>query len=138
MSMTQFESSVKTIYASQERIFETLADLNNLEKIADRIPKEKVKEFSFDTDSCNITVDPVGEVTLRIIEREPCKTIKFTAEKSPIPLFLWIQLVSSTEGVTHMKLTIKAELNPFIKGMVKKPLEEGIEKLATVLATITY
>ena len=27
-----------------------------------------------------------------------------------------------------MKLTIKAELNMFIKGMVKKPLQEGIEK----------
>jgi hypothetical protein len=29
-----------------------------------------------------------------------------------------------------MKLTIKAELNPFIKGMVSKPLQEGIEKKA--------
>ncbi len=136
--MTQFESSVKTIHASQERIFEILSDLNNLEKVAERIPREKVKEFSFDTDTCTATVDPVGEVTLRIIEREPCKTIKFTTEKSPIPLFLWIQLVSSSEGVTHMKLTIKAELNMFIKGMVKKPLEEGIEKLAEVLASINY
>ena len=34
-----------------------------------------------------------------------------------------------------MKLTIKAELNMFIKGMVKKPLQEGIEKIADALAT---
>lgn len=37
-----------------------------------------------------------------------------------------------------MKLTIKADLNPFIKGMVKKPLEEGIEKIANALAMISY
>ena len=37
-----------------------------------------------------------------------------------------------------MKLTIKAELNMFIKGMVKKPLEEGIEKIADALAMIPY
>lgn len=37
-----------------------------------------------------------------------------------------------------MKLTIKADLNPFIKQMVKKPLQEGIEKIADVLQMIQY
>ena len=37
-----------------------------------------------------------------------------------------------------MKLTIKADLNPFIKGMVAKPLQEGIEKIADVLQLIHY
>ena len=37
-----------------------------------------------------------------------------------------------------MKLTIKAELNMFIKQMVKKPLQEGIEKIADVLQMIQY
>ncbi len=37
-----------------------------------------------------------------------------------------------------MKLTIKAELNPFIKGMVSKPLTEGIEKIADALQAIHY
>ena len=37
-----------------------------------------------------------------------------------------------------MKLTIKAELNPFIKGMVKKPLMEGLEKIADLLQVIKY
>ena len=37
-----------------------------------------------------------------------------------------------------MKLTIKAELNPFIKGMVQKPLQGGIEKIADVLQMINY
>jgi hypothetical protein len=37
-----------------------------------------------------------------------------------------------------MKLTLKAELNPFIKGMVQKPLAEGIEKIAEILQNIKY
>ncbi len=37
-----------------------------------------------------------------------------------------------------MKLTIKADLNPFIAGMVKKPLQEGIEKIADALQLIHY
>jgi predicted amidophosphoribosyltransferase len=43
-----------------------------------------------------------------------------------------------TDISCKMKLTIKAELNMFIKGMVKKPLEEGIEKIADALAMIPY
>jgi hypothetical protein len=37
-----------------------------------------------------------------------------------------------------MKLTLKASLNPFIKGMVQKPLSEGIEKIADALQMIQY
>ena len=37
-----------------------------------------------------------------------------------------------------MKLTIRAELNMFIKAMVSKPLKEGVEKLADMLAMIPY
>ena len=50
----------------------------------------------------------------------------------------WIQLLPVTSTTSKMKLTIKAELNMFIKQMVKKPLQEGIEKIADVLQMIQY
>ena len=37
-----------------------------------------------------------------------------------------------------MKVTVKAELNPFIKAMVEKPLQEGVEKIADALAQVHY
>ena len=43
-----------------------------------------------------------------------------------------------TDTTSKMKLTIKAELNPFIKGMVQGPLKEGVEKIADALAAIRY
>ena len=39
--MTKFESSVKVIPYSQERVYEKLADLSNLEAIKDRCLKTK-------------------------------------------------------------------------------------------------
>lgn len=47
-------------------------------------------------------------------------------------------MLPTSDTACKMKLTIKADLNPFIKGMVKKPLEEGIEKIANALAMISY
>jgi carbon monoxide dehydrogenase subunit G len=136
--MADFVSEVKTIPYSDKDIYTVLSDLNNLELVKDRIPQDKIKEFSFDSDSCTISVDPVGNVRFVIIEREPNSTIKFEAEQIPFAVNMWIQLKASGEAETKMKLTVRAELNPFIKPMVSKPLQQGLDKMAEVLATIPY
>ncbi len=136
--MADFVSEVKTIPYSDKDIYTVLSDLNNLELVKDRIPQDKIKEFSFDTDSCTISVDPIGNVKFVIVEREPNSTIKFEAEQIPFAVNMWIQLKASGEAETKMKLTVRAELNPFIKPMVSKPLQQGLDKMAEVLATIPY
>ncbi|MGN0068560.1 MAG: SRPBCC family protein [Prevotella sp.] len=136
--MTTFESSVREIDAPQTTVYATLSDLQNLERIKDRLPQDKVKDLTFDSDSVSASVSPVGSVSLRIVNREPHKCIKFETTNSPIPFNFWIQLLPVTERTCKMKLTIKAELNPFIKGMVQKPLQEGIEKMADALQMFTY
>ena len=44
--MTKFESPVKVIPFSQERVYGKLSDLSNLEAIKDRLPEDKVKDIS--------------------------------------------------------------------------------------------
>lgn len=136
--MTEFVSEVKAIPQSGERIFAMLSDLSNLERIKDRIPQDKVKNFEFDSDSCSFAVDPVGKINFQIVEREPNKTIKFATTNSPVPLFLWIQLKEMTEDDTRMKITARAELNPFLKPMVSKPLQDAVDKISEVLASLPY
>lgn len=135
--MSKFESSIKHIPYPQTAVYATLSDLSNIEKVRDRLPADKIKDLQFDSDSVSINA-PMGSVTLRIIEREEPKCIKFAAENSPIAANLWIQIVPEGDASCKMRLTIKADLNPFIKGMVAKPLQEGIEKIADVLAIIPY
>ena len=74
--MANFESSVKVIPYSQERVYNKLSDLSNLEAIKDRLPQDKVEDLSFDSDTLSFTVSPVGQLTLQIVERDPCKSIK--------------------------------------------------------------
>lgn len=136
--MTKFESSIKQIPYSQESVYNMLSNLSNIEKVRDRIPEDKIKDFSFDQDTLSLKADPVGELKLRIIEREEPKCIKFETEQSPIPFNLWIQILPTDVNASKIKVTVGAELNPFIKGMVKKPLQEGVEKIADVLAMIHY
>lgn len=136
--MTKFESTVKVIPYSQERVYEKLSDLSNLEALKDRLPEDKVKDISFDSDTLSFSVAPVGQLTLKIVEREPSKCIKFETTNSPLPFNLWIQLVATTDEECKLKATIGMELNPFMKAMVQKPLQEGLEKMVDMLTMIQY
>ncbi|MDR0613030.1 MAG: SRPBCC family protein [Dysgonamonadaceae bacterium] len=136
--MTEFTSEIKQIPYSETTIYEVLSDLNNLEKVKDRIPQDKIRDFSFDHDSCTFNVSPVGNVRFSVVEREPGKTIKFKADQSPVDVYMWIQLKEMNPQDTRMKLTVKAELNPFLKPMLSGPLQKGVEQIADVLAAIPY
>ena len=136
--MGNFESSVKVIPYSQERVYNKLSDLSNLEAIKDRLPQDKVQDLSFDSDTLSFSVPPVGQLTLQIVEREPCKCIKLATANSPIPFNMRIQLVATGEEECKVKVTIRIDINPFMKAMVQKPLQDGLEKMVEMLAAINY
>lgn len=158
MSKQQYESNIKAVPFSQSCVYAKLSDLNNLavikerfndpavrEMMASKVPEDKmeqigrrIQEIKFDTDSVSCNVSPLGEISLRVIDREEPKCIKFETANSPIHLNLWIQILPTSDNTSKMKLTVGADLNPFIKGMVEKPLKEGVEKLADMLAMIPY
>lgn len=134
---TKIESTIRQISYPQASVYAMLSDLGNIDRVRDRLPEDKIKDLSFDSDSISISTQ-MGAVKLVIVEREAPKTIKFETQESPLPFNFWIQLLPVTDTTCKMKLTIKADLNPFIGGMVRKPLQEGIEKIADALQMIQY
>ena len=159
--MTEYKSEVKKIFAPIERVYERLSDLNNLaviqqgldnpeamerikQQAGDKVSPEqleqvveKLRSLQFDRDSVSGNT-PIGTATLRIIEREPDKTIKFAAEGVPVAANMWIQLLPNGESECAMRLTLKADLNFFIRQMVGKKLEQGVDGLAQMLASLPY
>jgi hypothetical protein len=132
--MTTYESEIKTISSNEEMVFGILSDLNNLQKFQEKVPKtDKVKDLTFDADSCTFWVDGFGKIGFKIIEREAFKTIKLTSENAPVQLNVWVQLKSISENETALKLTLKADLPAMIKMMVDKKLKEGINMVADLL-----
>lgn len=136
--MSKFESSIQQVPYSQEAVYRNISDMSNLEKVRHRVPEDKVKDFHFDQDSVSVNVPPVGEIRLRIINREEPKCVKFETEQSPLPFFLWIQVLPVTEISSKLKVTVDADIPFMLKGMVSGPLKEGVEKIAQALAMIPY
>ena len=136
--MSKFESSIKQIPYPVENVYRNISDLSNLEKVRDRIPEDKVKDFSFDSDSVSVNVAPVGDLKLRICEREENKCVKFETVQSPLPFNVWVQVLPVTDTTSKMKVTVKADIPFMLKGMVSGPLQDGVEKIADALALIPY
>ncbi|MBR6691153.1 MAG: SRPBCC family protein [Bacteroidaceae bacterium] len=136
--MSQYESSVKCIPYSQERVYAKLEDLNNLEGLKDKLPEDKVKDLTYSRDEATVNVPPLGNVTIRVVEREEPKCIKLEAVGSPIPVNLWIQIIADGEEASKMRVVAKAEVNFMLRAMIDKPLKDGLEKIADALSMITY
>ena len=136
--MTKFESSVKQVPYPVEDVYRNISDLSNLERVRDRIPEDKLKSFSFDKDSVRVNVAPVGDLKLRIIEREEGKCVKFEGVQTPLPFNLWIQVLPVTATESKMKITVQADIPFMLKGMVAGPLQDGVEKIADALSQIPF
>ena len=158
--MTKFESTVKQIHSPQAAVYKKLSDLNSLVTIQQRasdpafveqlrasgqVPEDKITQIQealqrlvITTDAITYPGSPVGDVTLRIVERDEPKCVKFEVQGAPIQGNLWIQVLPTSTYESKLRCTIGAELNFLMKQVAKKPLQEGVEKLADMLAMIPY
>jgi carbon monoxide dehydrogenase subunit G len=148
MSTTKYVSDVKVINNNQEVVFNYLSNFENLSKyvnegllskMTEQIPQIKISNFESDTDSCRFQIAGMGLAEIRIIDREPHKTIKISSSGSmPVSIVFWIQLLPVSAYETKLRLTLDADMSMMIKMMVSKKLEEGINRLADVLAALPY
>ena len=136
--MAKFESSVKQVPYPQEAVYRNISDLRNLERVKDRVPEDRLKDFAFDQDTVSMNVPPVGQISIRIIDRDEPKCVKFETEQSPMPFNLWVQVLPTSANSAKMKITVDADIPFMLKGMVAGPLQDAVEKVADALAMIPY
>ena len=136
--MVKYESSIKQVPYAQQAVYEMLSDLNNIDRVRDRLPEDKLQNITFDRDSVSVAVPPIGEISLHVCDREEPKCVKFEAAQSPIPFNLWVQMLPVTETSSKMKVTLQADIPLMLKAMVGSRLQEGVEQMAEMLAMIPY
>ena len=136
--MTNFESKEKQIAYPQESVYRVISDLNNLERIRDRIPSDKIQDFSYDSDSVTVNVPLVGTVSMRVVERTEPECVKFESVQSPMSFNLWVQVMPDNDNTSKVKVSVKADIPFLLSGLVSGPLQEGVDKVAEALTMIQY
>lgn len=148
MSLEKYTSQVKQINHNEQVIYNYLSNFENLsgylnsgliEKITEKVPQIKITDFSSDRDSCKFNITGLGLAEIRVVNREPFKTIKVESSGGlPISLTFWIQLMAVDNFSTKLRLTLHAEMSMMIKMLAGNKLGEGIDRLADTLASLPY
>ena len=139
MSESKYESKVTSAPCSAAQIYRVLSNMENLERVREFIPQDKVQEMEVSADRVRMKVDGLAQkITIAIVDRIENDTVKFGAEGIPMDANFWIQLKEVSPTDTRIKLTVKADIPFMFKMMVDKKLQQGLDQAAEMLAQFPY
>ncbi len=139
MSETKYESKITSAPCSAQQIYRVLSNMQNLERVKDMIPQDKIQEMEIEPDRVRMKVDGLGQkITIVIVDRIENDTIKFGAEGVPMDANFWIQMKEVNPTDTRIKLTVKADIPMMFKFMIEKKLQQGLDQAADMLAQFPY
>ena len=85
MSETKYESKITSAPCSAQQIYRVMSNLQNLERVRDMIPKDKIQEMEIEPDRVRLKVDGLAQkITIAIVDRIENDTVKFGAEGIPM------------------------------------------------------
>ncbi|MBQ7258354.1 MAG: SRPBCC family protein [Paludibacteraceae bacterium] len=139
MSESKYESKITSAPCSAAQIYRVLSNMENLERVREFIPQDKVQEMEVSADRVRLKVDGLAQkITIAIVDRIENDTVKFGAEGIPMDANFWIQLKEVSPVDTRIKLTVKADIPFMFKMMVDKKLQQGLDQAAEMLAQFPY
>lgn len=139
MAELKYESKIGQVNANAADVFAVLTNLENLQRFAEHIPQDKVKELEITRDTIRFKVDGLAQkISIGIVDQEENKMIKYGAENIPIPLNAWIQLKQMDEMDTRMRITIKTDMPAMFRMMFDKKLQTGLDQAVDMLCNIKY
>ena len=139
MSESKYESKITSAPCSAAQIYRVLSNMENLERVREFIPQDKVQEMEVSADRVRLKVDGLAQkITIAIVDRIENDTVKFGAEGIPMDANFWIQMKEVSPVDTRIKLTVKADIPFMFKMMVDKKLQQGLDQAAEMLAQFPY
>ena len=139
MAEAKYESKIGQVAASDKAIFDVLSNLENLNKVRDLIPEDKVQELEISPDCIRRKVGGLAQkIAIRIVEKEEYKTIKFGADNIPMAVNVWIQLKQMAENDTRMRITLKADIPMMFRMMLDKKMQQGLDQAVDMLCQLPY
>ena len=139
MSETKYESKITSANFSAQQIYRVISNLQNLERVRDKIPQDKIQEMEIEPDCIRLKVDGLAQIiTIAIVDKIENDTVKFGAEGVPMDANFWIQLKEVSPVDTRIKLTLKADIPMMFKMMIGGKIQTGLDQAAEMLSQFPY
>jgi len=128
---TVIESNKVTVTASSEDVFNYLIDFNNIKEL---LPEDKISDWEASEERCSFKIQKAATIPLVKESSTPSENIHIVSgEKSPFPFTLDINISEVAGGSCEGFLHFEGDINPFLKMMVVKPLNNLFNDMARLL-----
>ncbi len=128
--MSKYTSKKTIINANCSKVYSFLSDFNNFGKL---MPPQ-VKNWKSDEESCSFTIDGMADLSMKIHRKVENKSINIISfGKNPVEYTMDILFWEIKDNSCEVLIEFDVELNPFLKMLADKPLQNFVDMLADKL-----
>ncbi|HUX97441.1 MAG TPA: hypothetical protein VMV47_17030 [Bacteroidales bacterium] len=125
--LSYYESRPGNLSCNPDEAFNFITDLRNFGRF---IQEGTITNWKADKDSCSFNVSMLGTVSVRVIEKEAGKKVVYQGDAlSRNDFKIKVVLSASPEGRADVRLQLTASLNPMMKMMADKAINQFMEIL---------
>ena len=116
-----------------------MADLSQYRDLVEQLPEEqraKLNGVVFEGDSVKMDAPAIGQLVFKVSERVPTSRVCFTAEGSPVPLLLSLDLKEADTASTTITPSIKIEIPPMLRPFIGGKIQEAADKFGDMFTSL--
>ncbi|MDE6811944.1 MAG: hypothetical protein K2J15_06280 [Muribaculaceae bacterium] len=144
--MAVYKSSGRAVYAPASAVYNKLSDLNGLKSVINNIPSEVVPDdkkelldgVKITSDSISFPAGPVGELTLKVVEKIEPSLISLEGIGTPVALNLRLELASLGASECEAVVALDVAIPPMLKPMVGGSLQKMVDQFADIIERLKY
>ncbi len=128
--MVKIKTDKVLINKPNEEIFSFLSNFNNFKKLM----PEQVTNWNSTEDTCSFTVKGMADIGMRIKEANKFSFIHISSEgKVPFDFDMICHIEPAENNQSQVQLELKANMNPMLAMMAKRPLQNLIDIMVSKL-----
>jgi hypothetical protein len=128
------QSAEQGTESSLKRIFEFLTDFNNFKSI---LPEDKIENFQCAADSCSFNIRGITPLSVKLKSTVPHSNIQYDlTSMGKFNFILEVNLIGTSEAPGKATIAIHGDMNPFLKTLAEKPLEQLVNSMAKKLGEL--
>jgi carbon monoxide dehydrogenase subunit G len=125
--LSTFLSRKGSLTCTPPEIFDFVTDIRNFRQF---VPQGIIDDLRIEAESCSFDIPPLGKVNLNLDIKEPNKKVVFRGNvMSSNDFSMVMDIVENIAGRAEVSLGLDARMNPILKMMAARPIEDFLEKL---------
>lgn len=137
--MSKYSGKPSIVNRSNAELYSKLSNIDAMRERFDQIPEEvkaKAGQLRFEDERLIIVTPQVGEIAFAIKERKEPERVVYSAEKSPIPLDLVVDLKEVTADSTQVTASIEVDLPMMLRPLVGPQMQMAADKLGELISQL--